>query len=65
MVTQCILTIDIFCDDITSLVISDLHLDSHVIGAFQLLHFSKLSEFLFPCLTVEELCKTNLRTAGN
>jgi len=47
-----------------SLVISDLHLDSHVIGGFQQLHFSKFSEFLFPSLVMEEFAKLTSETTA-
>lgn len=45
-----------------SLVISDLHLDSRVIGGFQQLHFSKFSEFLFLSLVMEEFAKLTSET---
>lgn len=61
MFSQLTTTIDIFCDEITSPLISDFHFDSRVIGGFQQLYVSKFSEFLFPSLVVEKVCKTNLR----
>lgn len=45
-----------------SLVISDLHVDSRVIGGFRQLHFSKFSEFLFLSLVMEEFAKLTSET---